>query len=188
MKRKASQQIGYVRVSTADQNTERQLDGVALDRTFQDHVSGSTTERPGLAECLEYLRAGDVLHVHSIDRLARSLVDLERITTELNGQGVSLHFHREGMTFEPGNGDPMKTLIRQVLASFAQFERAIIKERQREGIAKAKERGAYKGRKRALTAEQVTEARGRIDAGEKVAVVARSLGITRQTLYASMER
>jgi len=183
------QHIGYVRVSTTDQNTERQLADVPLAKTFTDKASGGTTDRPGLGDCLDYLREGDTLHVHSIDRLARSLVDLEKIVADLNSRGVAVQFHKEGLAFEPGNGsDPMKTLLRQVMAAFAQFERSLIRERQREGIARAKEKGIYKGRSRALKPEQVAEARDRINAGEKVAAVARSLGVSRQTLHASLNR
>mgnify|MGYP005861383329 CR=1 FL=1 len=183
------QHVGYVRVSTADQNTDRQLDGIELARTFTDRASGGSTNRPALTDCLAFLREGDTLHVHSIDRLARSLVDLERIVADLNARGVAMRFEKEGMTFAPGNGsDPMKTLLRQVLASFAQFERAMIRERQREGIEAAKARGVYKGRKRALTESQEAEVRARLEAGETKTAIAKELGLTRETVYQILRR
>lgn len=183
------QHVGYIRVSTTDQNTERQLADVQLARTFTDKASGGSTNRPALTDCLAFLREGDTLHVHSIDRLARSLVDLERIVADLNARGVAVAFHKENLTFLPGNGsDPMKTLLRQVMAAFAQFERSIIKERQREGIDAAKARGVYKGRKRALTESQEAEVRSRLEAGETKTAVAKELGLTRETVYQILRR
>lgn len=183
------QHVGYIRVSTTDQNTERQLADVQLARTFTDKASGGSTDRPALTDCLAFLREGDTLHVHSIDRLARSLVDLERIVADLNARGVAVRFEKEGMTFAPGNGsDPMKTLLRQVLASFAQFERAMIRERQREGIEAAKVRGVYRGRKRKLTDAQEAEVRARLEVGETKTAVAKEFGLTRETIYQIMRR
>ena len=91
--------IGYIRVSTVDQNTERQLADVQLDKVFEDKVSGSTIDRPQLKACLDYLRDGDDLWVHSIDRLARNLQDLLNIIALLGEKGVTLHFKKEGMVF-----------------------------------------------------------------------------------------
>ena len=149
------QRVGYIRVSTLDQNTERQLDGVALDKCFEDKASGKDTKRPGLQQAREFLREGDELIVHSIDRLARSLADLEGIVGELTGKGVAVRFIKEGLTFTGAGDDPMAVLMRQMLGSVAQFERAMIRERQREGIALAKAAGKYKGSKGKLTQEQV---------------------------------
>ncbi|MPQ65361.1 MULTISPECIES: recombinase family protein [unclassified Pseudomonas] len=137
--------VGYVRVSSVDQNTARQLDSVTLDRVFEDKVSGATTDRPQLQEMLKFIREGDTVHIHSIDRLARSLEDLLKLVKDLNTRKISVHFHKEQLLFT-GEANPMQELMLSLLGSVAQFERAMIKERQREGIAKAKEAGAYKGR------------------------------------------
>ena len=175
-------QVGYLRVSTLVQNTARQLDGVPLDRTFEDKASGKDADRPALAECLAYLREGDTLHVHSMDRLARNLDDMRRIVRDLTGRGVAVRFHKEGLTFT-GEDAPMATLLLSMLGAVAEFERSIILERQREGIAIAKEAGAYKGRKPSLTPEQVDSLRQRAGAGEKKAALAREFGISRETVY-----
>lgn len=177
-----SQRIGYIRVSTEEQNTERQLDGVSFDKIFTDKASGGTAQRPALEELLSYIREGDTLLVHSMDRLARNLDDLRRIVQELTGKGVRIEFIKEGLTFT-GDDSPMATLLLSVMGAFAEFERSLIRERQREGIAIAKQKGVYKGRKRSLTEEQVTELRRRIAEGESKSGLAREYGISRETLY-----
>ena len=176
------QNVGYVRVSSAGQNPERQLAGLKLDRIFEDETSGGNIKRPGLDECRKYLRAGDTLHVHSIDRLARSLRDLEGLIGELTGKGVTVRFHREGLAFS-GEDDPMSKMLMQMMGAVAEFERALIRERQAEGIAKAKAKGKYKGRKRALSPEQAQELRERAAAGERVASLARKYRISRACVY-----
>ena len=177
------QAVGYIRVSTADQNTDRQLDGVGLDTVFTDRVSGKDTDREQLQAMLRHVRAGDTLHVHSLDRLARNLVDLRTLVDDLTSRGVTVTFHKENLTFTGGTGDPMATLMLNLLGSFAEFERAIIRERQREGINLAKQRGAYKGRKPTLTPQQADELRQRAAAGEPKAALARAYGISRETVY-----
>lgn len=174
--------IGYKRVSTLDQNTIRQLDGVQLDKVFEDHASGKDVNRPQLALMLEFLRDGDTLVVHSMDRLARSLVDLRKMVSDLTSKGVRVEFIKENLAFT-GNDSPMATLLLSMLGAVAEFERAMIHERQREGIAIAKTQGRYKGRKQALTGERLEELLSRYRAGEKVAPLAREYGISRQTLY-----
>ena len=178
----SGQQVGYIRVSTVIQNTARQLDGVALDKVFEDRASGKNTDRPQLAACLSHLREGDALHVHSMDRLCRNLDDLRRIVKDLTGRGVVVRFHKEGLTFT-GEDSPMSNLLLSMLGAVAEFERSIILERQREGIAIAKSEGKYKGRKPSLTAEGVDELRRRAAAGEKKAVLAREYGVSRETVY-----
>ncbi len=176
------QRIGYVRVSTLDQNPDRQLDGVAVDRTFTDHASGKDTSRPQLDGVLHFARDGDTVVVHSMDRLARNLDDLRRVVRALTARGIRVEFVKEGLTFT-GEDAPMATLLLSVMGAFAEFERALIRERQREGIALAKQRGVYRGRKKALSDEAVGELRRRVAAGEQKAQVARDLGISRETLY-----
>jgi DNA invertase Pin-like site-specific DNA recombinase len=178
----AGQRIGYIRVSTLDQQTERQLDGVALDQTFTDKASGKDTTRPQLELLLRFARRGDTIIVHSMDRLARNLDDLRRIVHTLTGKGVRIEFVKEHLAFT-GDDSPMASLLLSVMGAFAEFERALIHERQREGIALAKQRGVYRGRKKALSAAAVTELRARIAAGISKTKVAREFGISRQTLY-----
>lgn len=176
------QRVGYVRVSTVDQNLERQLDGIELDKTFTDTASGKDVNRPGLTAALGYVRDGDELLVHSMDRLARNVDDLRRIVSDLTGRGVRVRFVKEGLMFT-GDDHAMSTLLLTMLGAVAEFERALILERQREGIALAKAKGVYKGRKPALDDAQVARLAARIEAGEPVAALAREYGISRETVY-----
>jgi len=176
------QRLGYVRVSSSDQNPDRQLDGLALDRVFTDRASGKDTQRPQLAALLQFAREGDTVVVHSMDRLARNLDDLRRLANDLTKRGVRVEFVKEGLTFT-GDDTPMAQLLLSVMGAFAEFERALLRERQREGIALAKQRGVYRGRKPRLTAAQITVLRQRAAAGEPKAQLARALGISRETLY-----
>lgn len=178
----AGQNVGYLRVSTLLQNTARQLDGVTLDRVFEDKQSGKDTERPQLQACLTHLREGDTLHVHSMDRLARNLDDMRRIVRELTGRGVVVKFHKEGLSFT-GDNSPMNTLLLSMLGAVAEFERSLILERQREGIAIAKAAGKYQGRKPKLSDDQAQALRERVASGVPKAAVAREFGISRETLY-----
>jgi DNA invertase Pin-like site-specific DNA recombinase len=176
------ERVGYQRVSTVDQNTVRQLDGVAVDKTFTDKASGKDTNRPELARALDYVRDGDTLVVHSMDRLARNLEDLRRIVRELTGRGVRVEFVKESLTFT-GDDSPMNTLLLSMLGSVAEFERSMILERQREGIALAKAAGKYKGRKASLTDDQASELRARLARGESITALAKEYGVSRQTVY-----
>jgi DNA invertase Pin-like site-specific DNA recombinase len=176
------QRVGYIRVSSAGQNPARQLNGVELDWVFTDAVSGKSADRPQLAAMLAYVRDGDTVIVHSMDRLARNLDDLRRLVRELTGGGVAVQFVKEQPTFT-AEDSPMATLLLSVLGAFAEFERALIRERQLEGIALARARGAYTGRKPSLTPGQAEALRARAAAGEPKAGLAREFGISRQTLY-----
>lgn len=178
------QSVGYIRVSTLDQNTERQLDGLHLDKTFTDKASGKDADRPQLLLALDYVREGDTLVCHSMDRLARNLDDLRRIVRELTSRGVAVRFVRESLTFT-GEDTPMATLLLSVMGAFAEFERSLIKERQREGIAIAKTKGIYKGRKKSLNDDQVAALRTRDQAnlGKNRTALAKEFGISRETLY-----
>ena len=133
-----AQRVGYIRVSSVDQNTDRQLDGITLDKTYTDRASGKDAKRPQLTACMEFVREGDTLVVHSMDRLARNLLDLQRIVQDLTSRGVSVEFVKEAQTFKHHEHDGMQTLMMQILGAVAEFERAMIRERQREGIAIAK--------------------------------------------------
>ena len=178
----SGQRIGYVRVSSLDQNPDRQLENVQVDRVFTDYASGKDTARPQLYALLRFARDGDTVVVHSMDRLARNLDDLRRIVRSLTERGIRVEFVKEGLTFT-GEDAPMATLLLSVMGAFAEFERALIRERQREGVALAKQRGVYRGRKKALSEEAVGELRRRIALGERKAQVARDLGISRETVY-----
>lgn len=179
------QAIGYIRVSSIGQNTERQLDGLVLDRTFTDKASGKDTQRPQLQAMLAHVRQGDHVYVHSMDRLARSLSDLEGIVKGLTGRGVTVTFTKQSMTFT-GEDSPMSTLLLQLLGAVGQFERELIKERQREGIAIAKTKGVYKGRKPSLDEAARTRAREMLAQGRTKVEVADALGVSRSTLYAAL--
>ena len=174
--------IGYVRVSSFDQNPERQLEHVQVDRLFTDKASGKDTQRPELESLLAFAREGDTVVVHSMDRLARNLDDLRLIVQKLTKRGVRIEFVKENLTFT-GEDSPLANLMLSVMGAFAEFERALIRERQREGIALAKQRGAYRGRKKSLSPEQTAQLRQRVQAGERKAPLAREFGISRETLY-----
>lgn len=178
--RMAGQLIGYVRVSTLDQNDQRQLEGQVLDQVFTDHASGKNTQRPKLEELIRFARAGDTVVVHSMDRLARNLDDLRSVVQILTGKGARVEFMKEGLVFT-GEDSPMANLMLSVMGAFAEFERSLIKERQREGIALAKTRGVYKGRKPSLSPEQVRELVARALAGTPKTQLAREYGLSRET-------
>lgn len=179
---KKGQRIGYIRVSSLDQNTERQLDGIKLQKVFTDKASGRDTKRPQLAAALDYARDGDTLVIHSLDRLARNVEDLRRIVRELNERGVSVEFVKNHLTFS-GGSDPTARLMLTMLGAFAEFERELIRERQREGIAIAKANGVYKGRKKALGPQEARELVAQAHAGIPKADLARAYGVSRETVY-----
>ncbi len=181
------QRIGYIRVSSFDQNPERQLENIHLDRVFTDKASGKDTLRPALEQLLAFTREGDTIVVHSMDRLARNLDDLRRLVQMLTKRGVCIEFVKENLAFT-GEDSPMATLMLSVMGAFAEFERALIRERQREGIALAKQRGVYRGRKKALSPTQVGTLLQRVAAGEQKAKLAREFSISRETLYQYLKK
>lgn len=175
--------VGYVRVSSEEQNDARQVSGLEVDKLFAERASGkSTAARPQLQAMLDFVRVGDTVVVHSMDRLARNLDDLRRLVRSMTSEGVQVEFVKEHLTFT-GDDSPMSNLLLSVMGAFAEFERELIRERQREGIAQAKKNGAYKGRARALSPVQTVQLREALAAGETKAVLARKFGISRQTLY-----
>lgn len=177
-----NKRIGYIRVSTFEQNPGRQLEGILLDKKYIDKVSGKDTNRPKLQELLEYAREGDVVIVHSMDRLARNSDDLKRLVQFLTTKDVTVQFIKEGLTFT-GEDSPMSQLMLTVLGAVAQFEYALISERRMEGIALAKQKGAYKGRKPVLNNDQVSDIKIRLANGDKKSQIARDMNICRETLY-----
>lgn len=173
--------VGYIRVSSADQHAARQLDGVQLDKVFFDEASGDSRDRPQLALCLDFVREGDTLHIHSIDRLARNLRDLVTLVEDLTSQGVAVRFHSEQLLFSGGDA-PAQRLMLHVIGACAEFERQMIRQRQREGIEKARAEGRYGGRPRALSAEREDEAVRMLRAGKSVRAVAAALGCSASTI------
>ena len=179
--------IGYIRVSTVGQNHERQLDGMKLDKVFMDKASGKDVNRPQLSQMLDYVRDGDLIYVHSMDRLARNLDDLRKLVNDLVSKEVSINFVKENLVFS-GDNNPMSKLLLSVMGAFGEFERALIKERQREGIEIARKKGLYKGRKPKLTQEQILELKLRVENKESKTVVAKDFGISRETLYQYLKK
>ena len=175
-------QVGYLRVSALDQKEMRQLDGLDLDKRFTDKISGRDRNRPGLDRMIEFLREGDTLFCHSMDRLARNLDDLRLLVKTLTAKEVKVCFVKESLTFT-GEDSLMANLLLSVMGAIAELERELIKERQREGIALAKEAGAYQGRKRTLTAPQAAALLQRVSAGESKTKLAKELGVSRNTIY-----
>ena len=181
------QRIGYIRVSTFDQNPERQLEHSKVDKVFTDKASGKDTKRPALEALLDFVREGDTIVVHSMDRLARNLVDLRCLVQKITQRGMHIEFVKENLTFT-GEDSPMANLLLSVMGAFAEFERSLIKERQMEGIALAKKRGAYKGRKAVLSKDQIEEIKARVNNGDKKSHIARDFNISRETLYQYLRR
>jgi DNA invertase Pin-like site-specific DNA recombinase len=176
-----------VRVSTTEQNLARQLDGLALDKVFTDKCSGKDTNRPGLRAMLDYVREGDTIYVHSMDRLARSLSDLLALVERLEAKGVTLVVVKDGLTFA-GHSSPTDKLLLAMLGAVAEFERAMIRERQAEGIALAKAEGKYKGRKPVVDKDKLKAIRKLVANKIPKAVIARDQGISRATLYAYLNQ
>lgn len=180
----SSAKIGYVRLSTVEQNTARQLVGITLDRVFEEKVSAKNIgNRPVLREMLGFIRDGDDLYVHSMARLARNLKDLLTLVTTITDKGVTLHFVKENLTFvAKTKATPFNKLLLDLLGSVAEFERELILERQREGIAQAKARGAYKGRK-PIAPEKIEKAKELLAQGMTRTEAAKTVGMGRTTLF-----
>lgn len=175
--------IGYIRVSSEEQNIERQLQEITLDKTFIDKVSGKNTNRIQFQIMMEFLREGDCLIVHSMDRLARNLDDLRSIVQKLTKKGVSVEFIKEGLKFS-GDDSPISILTLSIMGAFAEFERSIIRERQKEGIEIAKKKGVYKGREKCM--KDTILLKEKLDQGMTVARISRELGFSRPTIYKYM--
>ena len=172
-------QIGYIRVSTVEQNTARQLDGVELDKVFIDKCSGKDRERPELKALISFIREGDTIHVHDISRMARNIADLQSLIETINSLGCTIRFHKEGLTFTGSSSDPMQKLMLQMLGAVYEFEREMLLERQREGIEKAKAAGKFKGRKRSVDRQKVIDA---LNSGLSIRKVASELSIAPSTV------
>lgn len=175
--------IGYVRTSTVEQKEQRQLNGLKLDKVFLDKCSGKDKNRPQLQLMLEFVREDDIVVIHSMDRLARNLADLRQLVDTLTSKGVKVQFLKENLTFT-GNGDnSISHLMLGIMGAIAEFERNLINERIREGIAIAKLSGKYKGRKHSLNLEQITELKRLVAERYSKTNIAKHFGISRDTLY-----
>ncbi len=197
----AGRDFAYIRVSTADQNDGRQLADCDLDkfyRVYREKVSGKSMNRPELKECLSRLDEGDTLHVHSIDRLARSMTDLKTIVTDLTNRGVTVHFHKHGLQpFLPvgsedkeGMSKAMRDLMLNMLASFAEFERELINDRVREGVVNAKRNGTKTGRpfgrETKLNPVLIEKIKAMVAEGKSKKAIAEELGVSRPTIYKAL--
>lgn len=179
--------IGYIRVSADDQNPERQLQDISLDKKFIDKASGKDTNRPQFMMMMDFIREGDVLIVHSLDRLARNLRDLIEIVQTLIKRRCQIQFIKESLLFN-GDDSPMSMLLLSVMGAFAEFERAIIKERQMEGIAIAKKKGLYHGKQFTLSDEQLRQLIERSQEITNKSELAREFGISRASVYNYLKR
>ena len=173
--------IGYRRVSSEGQNLDRQ--DLVCDKLFEEKVSGAKRDREALAGMIEFAREGDEVIVWSIDRLARDLRDLQDIIQRLNDKGVSVSFLKEKLVFSGGAEDAFARLQLQMMGAFAEFERNIIRQRQAEGIARAKARGVYKGRKKTVDTNRIRKMKAE---GHSVTEIAELVGASRMTVYRSL--
>lgn len=173
--------VGYIRVSTPEQNPERQLEGFAVDKKFIDYSTGRLRERPEFDKMRSYVREGDFIYVHSMDRLARNVDHLRNIVKEFTSKGITVHFIKENLSFT-GQDSPMNNLLLTMMGAFAELEIDMMKERQREGIAIARAKGIY-GRPKKLLPEQKDEILMLIEKPHSVSFLAKQFGVSRQTIY-----
>ena len=181
--------LGYARVSTQPQSLDQQIDalraaGVPEDRIYEDKMSGSRTDRPGLDQVLQVAREGDTLVVIALDRLGRSMIHVIETIEMLNKRGVILKSLRENLDFSTPTG----RLMASIFASLAEYERELIKERAAAARTAAHARGKQTGRPRALTDDQVALARRMHESGENISEISRTLGASRATVYRAFER
>jgi DNA invertase Pin-like site-specific DNA recombinase len=167
--------LGYIRVSTIEQNTARQLDGLKLDKVFEDKWSGSNSDRPALNLLKGYARESDIILVHDISRLARNIADLIELIKFFNDKFVTIHFSKENLIFSHYSSNQINNLMLTLLGAVYQFEREMILERQKEGIAKAKLEGKYKGKPNTIDRQSVWDL---LDEGLSIRKVAKELNIS----------
>lgn len=183
------QSIGYIRVSNLDQKTARQLVGIKLDRIFEEKISGKDRKRPELDKMLAYIKKGDHVYVHSMDRLARNLKDLLELVKKITDKGCSIHFVTQNLEFSKDESNPIAKLMLQVMGTVAEFEQSIILERQKEGIAAAKARGNYKtGRPVVMTDDKKKLCHEKHAAGIPMTRIAKDLGISRMSVYRELRK
>jgi DNA invertase Pin-like site-specific DNA recombinase len=171
--------IGYIRVSTVGQNTERQLDGIELDKVFEEKISAKTMNRPKLNEMLEFIREGDTVVVHDISRLARNIQDLHKLVEQITEKNVTLRFVKEGLSFTGDKSDAMSQLMLSMLGAVYQFERSILLERQREGIEIAKKAGKFTGRPPSIDNQKILDT---LKAGNSINKTAEICGVSKSSV------
>jgi DNA invertase Pin-like site-specific DNA recombinase len=175
--------IGYARVSTDDQNLDLQRDALGLarcDSIYEEKASGKSADRPEIVQCLKALRTGDTLIVWRLDRLGRSLPDLVKIVADLEARSIGFESLQEKIDTGSAGGK----LVFHVFAALAEFERNLIRERTKAGLAAARARGRKGGRKPKLDASQIAAAKVLLaDPSTQVTAVAKMLGVSRSTLY-----
>lgn len=175
--------IGYIRVSTIAQNPDRQLEGIALDKKFIDYNTGKNRERPQFKIMMEWAREDDIILVHSMDRLARTVKDLREIVDFLINKGVKVHFIKENLKFE-GKDDAMSNLLLNIMGAYAEFEHTFILERIKEGIEIAKKAGKYRGRTSLkLSPQRMEDLKTAMLTRKSKSKIAAEFGISRFTLY-----
>ena len=179
--------IGYARVSTQDQNTGMQIDALqaaGCEKVFTDKASGASADRPELESALSYLREGDVLAVWRLDRLGRSLKHLVEVVADLETKGIGFRSLNESIDTTTAQGK----LILHIFAALAEFERDLIRERTKSGLAAARARGRKGGRKPSLSPKKIQVARQMYAQGDStVAEIAKVLGVSRATIYRHLQ-
>lgn len=173
----------YKRVSTIDQNLDRQLPDFPCDREYVEKISGKDLNRPQLNALLQNIRAGDTVHAHELSRISRSMRDLLEIVEKILSVGASIKFHKENLEFKANTNDPFQKLMLHLLGSFSEFERSVLLERQREGIQIAKQKGLYKGKQSRFSSSQIQDIINKFNASSNKQELAKELGITRAYLY-----
>lgn len=179
--------VGYARVSTIDQTVNQQLDAlrkVGCERVFEDVISGSSTTRDGLDQCLAELVAGDTLVVVALDRLGRSMLHLVTTVHELGARGVDFRSLRENID----TTTPTGVFMLHVFGALAELERELVRDRTKAALSAKKQRGEPLGRRRLLTPAQVREATEMFEAGKGASHVARMFKVDRATLYRALKR
>ncbi len=183
------QKIAYKRVSSVYQNTSRQLEGMTFDKIFEDKLSGKSKDRPQLEAMLQYVREGDHIYVHSMDRLARNLKDLLDIVNQVTDKGCSIHFVSQSLEFSKNDSSPTAKLMLQILGSIYEFELQLIHERQREGIEIAKRNGKYKtGRPVKMDEEKLKICLEKKSQGIPISRIAKDLGVSTMTIYRNLKK
>lgn len=174
----------YKRVSTLEQNLDRQLPDFNADVVLEEKISAKDTKRPKLEMLLEVVGKGDEIHIHELSRLARSVQDLIDIVQQVVSKGASIKFHKENLEFAPDKkANSFQSLMLNLLGSIAQFERDLMLERQREGISIAKQKGVYKGRQSKFTENDLQRIRSEFASAKNKAKLASKWGISRSYLY-----
>jgi DNA invertase Pin-like site-specific DNA recombinase len=184
----ASLQLGYARASTDPQSLDQQFDalvaaGIDENHVYSDKMSGSRTDRPGLAKLLDVAREGDTIVVVALDRLGRSMMHVIETVEVLNARGIVLRSLRESIDFST----PIGKMMAAVFAAMAEYERDLIKERAAAARASASARGKQTGRPRSLTEDQVQLARSMHANGESISTIGKTLSVSRATVYRCLE-